>query len=145
MVANLPQLYTSTWQNHDLACLEVTPTGISRGMPRWRTPYRYRLLRLLAPSREAFALRNDNEFDQAYVAGLKAIGIEKIATVLRHLSEEHGGKPLVLLCYEDVHAGQACHRRTLARWIEEKTDQEVPELVPGMIATTPRAAEPRLF
>ena len=108
--------------------------------------YKYRLLRLLAPSKEAFALRDDDEFDEAYVAGLEEIGVEKIAASLRRISDEHGSKPLALLCYEDVHAGQACHRRTLARWIEEKTGQGVPELVSGMVSPKPHVPmQGRLF
>jgi hypothetical protein len=52
------ELYTSCWQNFDLAGLDVIPVGISRGVPRGalakRLPYRYRRLMDLAPPRDLF-------------------------------------------------------------------------------------------
>jgi Protein of unknown function, DUF488 len=129
----LPVLYTSRWQNEKLADLDVVLVGISRGTPRFKLPYRYRQLRLLAPSKETFALREDKEFDKAYVAGLEKIGVERIAEALRRLSYEQGGKPLILLCYEDVHAGEDCHRRMFADWWKQQTGQEVLEPVPSII------------
>jgi hypothetical protein len=51
-------LYTSYWQNPDLAGLDVIPVGISRGVPRGtlakRLPYRYKRLMDLAPRRDLF-------------------------------------------------------------------------------------------
>jgi hypothetical protein len=51
-------LYTSFWANVVLANLDVVPVGVSRGTPRFRVPYRYRLLRVLAPSRDVFCIDN---------------------------------------------------------------------------------------
>jgi hypothetical protein len=136
----LPQLYTSRWANKDLADLDVVPVGISRGLPRWPLPYRYRLLRLLAPRRETFALQDLNEFEQAYLAGLEELGVEKIARALRKIGYEHGGRSLALLCYENTHAGEVCHRRIFATWIEEQTGQPVPELGAGMVLSRKDAA-----
>ena len=126
------ELYTSRWANRDLVHLDVVPVGISRGVPRWPLPYRYKLLRLLAPSRKAFALQDLVEFEQAYLAGLEKIGAEKIAQALLKISHEHGGKPLALLCYENTHDGDTCHRRMFADWWKEQTGQEVPELDDGV-------------
>jgi Protein of unknown function, DUF488 len=112
----LPPLFTSRWASPLLCDLDVMPVGISRGVPRFKVSYRYKLLRLLAPSREAFEIRGDNEFDEVYVAGLEEIGMEKIAATLVRISEQHDGKPLALLCFEPV--GEPCHRRVLAGWIE---------------------------
>lgn len=141
--SDLPQLYTSRWQNRDLADLDVVPVGISRGLPRFPVPYRFRVAWLLALSREAFALRDDNEFDKAYIAGLEEISLEKISATLGRISEQHNGKPLVLCCYESV--GDPCHRRTFARWWQERTSQEVPELLPSRLPRRSDAAQQTLF
>ena len=127
------ELYTSRWANPDLAHLDVVPVGISRGVPRWPLPYRYKLLRLLAPSREVFALQDLKKFEQAYLAGLEEIGAEKIAQALQKISDEHDRSPLVLLCYENIYDGKTCHRRVFAGWWEEQTGQKVPELAPGTV------------
>ena len=111
-----------------MAHLDVVSVGISRGVPRWPLPYRYKLLRLLAPTREAFALQDLEEFEQSYLAGLEEIGAEKIAWALRKISDEHGSRPLALLCYENIHAGETCHRRIFADWWKQQTGQEVSEL-----------------
>lgn len=123
---DLPQLYTSYWSNRDLSRLNVVPVGISRGTPRFPVPYRYRQARLLAPSRETFAIRSDEEFERAYVAGLEEIGAQKIADLLLRISREEGGKPLALLCFERDR--KDCHRGQFARWFRIKTGQEVPEM-----------------
>src|SRR5215212_2148850 len=103
------EIYTSRWANKELAHLDVVRVGISRGIPRWPLPYRYRLLRLLVPSRETFALQDFKEFEQAYLAGLEEIGVDKSAWALQKISNEHSGRPLALLCYENIHAGETCH------------------------------------
>ena len=125
------KLYTSRWQNKELADLDATPVGISRGVPRWRTPFRYRMLRMLAPSREIFGIEDPEEFEVAYTAQLDEIGSEKILQALERINAEHGSKPLVLLCWE--RPGEPCHRRLWASWWFEQTGQEVPELQPGML------------
>ena len=47
------------------------------------------------------------------------------------ISDRHGGRRLVILCFEDVLAGHFCHRRVWAGWWHERTGQSVPELEPG--------------
>jgi hypothetical protein len=125
---DLPILHTSRWQNRKLAGLDVVPVGISRGTPRFKLPYRYRLLRLLAPPRETRGIVNTVEFERAYLHQLEKLGVEQIADRLERIGREHDGSPLVLLCYEDVHAGEFRHRRVFAGWWEEQTGRVVPEL-----------------
>ena len=120
------EIYTSRWANKELAHLDVVPIGISRGVPRWPLPYRYKLLRLLGPSRETFVLQDLKKFEQAYLTGLEEIGAEKIARALRKISDEHGGRPLALLCYENIHAGETCHRRMFADWWKERPARTCP-------------------
>ncbi len=135
------RLYTSRWANKDLAHLAVVPTGISRGVPRWRLPYRYRMLRSLAPSREIFGLA-EQEFTAAYRAQLDELGVERILADLARIGGEHGGRPLVLLCWEK--APDLCHRGLLAQWLEERAGIVVPELPRNIPGTSPPGQE-KLF
>jgi hypothetical protein len=57
---------------------------------------------------------------------------EIIVAGLSEVARQHPGQALCLLCFEDVHAGQVCHRRWFADWFEERYGIEVPELgAPG--------------
>lgn len=61
----------------------------------------------------------------------------QIETMLDSFTVIAGGKPLVLMCYEDVLAGEVCHRRWLAEWFKTRYDLEVPELMLGKEKTKP--------
>ena len=136
----LPQLFTSRWTSPLLRDLDAACVGISRGVPRWPLPYRYKLLRLLAPSREAFVIEDRDEFTQAYLGGLDMLGTDRIVADFVKIGREVGHKPLVLLCWEDVFAPeQWCHRRLLAGWLHEHLGVEVLELVSNAL---PRALPP---
>lgn len=143
----MPDLYTSRYANRELSRLDCVPVGITRGRPKFPTGYRYRLLELLAPSRQTFALASDEAFSQSYRTGLDEIGVDRIGGELRRISEEHHSKPLVLLCFEVVVGPRAehCHRRDLARWWFEKTGQVVPELEDGMLPEIGPPAQEKLF
>ncbi len=136
------QLYTSRWADRDLAHLAAQPVGISRGTPRFRVGYRYKLMSELAPSREAFGLDDPREFEAAYRAGLEELGLEAILGKLAKISQESGGLPLILLCYEADPAD--CHRGIAASWLRER-GVEIRELEAGMIPQREDAVEPRLF
>ncbi len=123
---DLPKLWTSRWANGELARLPFVPVGISRGVPRWPLPFRYRVARLLAPSRATFALEDDADFEREYLRELEEAGVEKIGDLLRRLSDEGGGQALVLLCHERDPA--ECHRSMFARWWQQQTGQVVEEL-----------------
>ena len=103
------------------------PVGITVGRPRF--PLSYRLAATideLAPFGLLYQHLKTEEFDQRYVRQLHRTGVAVIHDRLEEIAERHGG-PLVLLCFEDVHADQHCHRRTFARWWTERTGQPVPE------------------
>jgi len=136
------ELFTSRWASKDLAHRACQPVGISRGTPKFRTGYRYKLARELAPSREAFGLADPQEFEAAYRAGLEEIGLDAILGKLEGISKESGGLPLVLLCFEALPAN--CHRGLLAKWLREH-GVEIRELAPGEILQHENVAEPRLF
>jgi hypothetical protein len=136
------ELYTSCWQNFDLAGLDVIPVGISRGVPRGalakRLPYRYRRLMDLAPPRDLFkdwiaGTISPDEYTRVYRTHLDSLGPEEVVAQLEKKCTDNGGRPLVLLCW--CPPGEFCHRRLWADWYLENTGQGVPELgrggVPG--------------
>jgi hypothetical protein len=125
------ELYTSHWGNKELTDLAAVPIAISRGKPRWRLPYRYRVLGQLAPSREVFGIEDPNRFDEAYRRQLDELGVERVLCELGRIGAQHGGTPLVLLYWEPPE--QPCHRRVLARWLEERAGVVALELESGMI------------
>jgi hypothetical protein len=47
---------------------------------------------------------------------------------LAEVAKRHGVRRLVLLCFEDVHAGEECHRRRSTEWFEQRHGLVVPEL-----------------
>ena len=119
-------LFTSYWSNPALRKTDAVKVSISRGIPRWPLPFSYRAARLLAPSRKTFELRSDQAFEESYLAELEAAGVAKITDLLTRISDEEGGRPLVLLCWEKP--GEICHRRQFAAWFEARTGIVVPEL-----------------
>ncbi len=118
--------------------------SISRGEPRWRLPFAYRRLRALAPGDEAWRAPDRQRFEEAYTAQLEELGAERIMGDLEQISEEHGGKPLCLLCWERP-TDDYCHRWTLSAWLMEQAEVEVPELEHGMLEKRPDAPQQALF
>jgi hypothetical protein len=51
-----------------------------------------------------------------------------IPTRLGEIARRHRGQPVVVLCFEDVFAGEVCHRRWFAEWFEERYGVTVAEL-----------------
>jgi hypothetical protein len=72
---------------------------------------------------------------------------------LTQLSEKHGGRTLVLLCFENVHTKgrESCHRSIVSDWLKVRYGLEVPELSspPKTTGAKPTAAmvdtQPSLF
>jgi hypothetical protein len=86
-------------------------------------------IRELMPVGELFKLEGD-EFDAGFRQHLANVGIDRI----RERCEEVyaiGGKPLLLLCFENVQAGRRCHRITFGRWWMEQTGEIVSEVEPA--------------
>ena len=91
--------------------------GIAVGVPKWPLPYECEHYRKLAP----FGLFNKcvgEEFRQKYFKRLDGIGVDEIRNKLGEISKMHDNNDVVLLCWEDVRKGQACHRRYFAEWWE---------------------------
>jgi hypothetical protein len=99
---------------------------ITLGKPPTWFRYPYEEVRLLAPPPRVFALRDDREFAAAYEQHLNAVGVDRLRQVFERLAQKHGGKRLVLLCFES--RVEDCHRGQFAEWWEQQTGQVVPEL-----------------
>lgn len=116
------------------------PVRVTVGAPRW-FPYPYEYVPALAPygilknanlptlamRRDAFMRRLDSKRDEMLAA-------------LDELAAKYPGVPLVLLCYENVHKGEVCHRRWIADWFRERMSVIVPEI--GAPCAEPHAHEP---
>jgi hypothetical protein len=121
------KLYTSRYHSKEIAKSDAVAVSISRGMPRWSLPYALgHKVACLAPESRT---HNRRLFEESYVAQLERHGLEKIEMQLRLISEKFDGRPLVLLCWEDLSKpGEWCHRRMFAKWYEQRTGNVVAEL-----------------
>jgi uncharacterized protein (DUF488 family) len=71
-------------------------------------------------------IAGNDEFSERYLARLDGIGIVASQRRFDEISETHDGRGLVFLCFEPV--GAFCHRHLFSSWLEEQTNQRVPEL-----------------
>ena len=95
--------------------------AISRGVPRWFKGRIYDPLR--QPWKRVEAAKSgkvtNEEYERRYRA--EVLGGLDPAVVQRELGDD-----VILLCWE--RPGAACHRRTVARWLEEALGIEVGEM-----------------
>jgi uncharacterized protein YeaO (DUF488 family) len=129
------ELMTSRYGAAELiAASGGSPVGISLWGVRFKIPYTVaaRVKELTPNSKALKSLRKEeigwDEFEADYIGKLDDLGPALIRRRLESLAAELGNTKLVLLCFENVHEGQQCHRRTFARWFEDKTGAPVPEL-----------------
>ncbi len=120
--------------------VDAVMVAISRGKPRWRLPFKYRVLSELAPSDATWAAEDEEGFERSYLDQLETLGSEAILDRLAAIGD---GRPVVCLCWEKP--GEWCHRRQLADFIERETAISVPELETGMLPDRAGTPEPRLF
>jgi hypothetical protein len=74
-------------------------------------------------------IEDRGEFTARYRGRLETHGAVAIGVRLREIHEQHDGRPLALLCYEDLtQPGLYCHRRLFADWWHEQTGEVIPEL-----------------
>jgi hypothetical protein len=122
-------LFTSRYQNRGLADrLELVKVRTTVGAPRWKLPYPLERCAAVTP----YGAFGEPDWRERYVARLEEIGVEEIGRQLAAISDRHGGRDLVLLCFEDVYrdGDEACHRRAFAAWWQERTGEVVDELAP---------------
>lgn len=118
------KIFTSRYSNGP-GILEsgAVPIRITAGHPRFSLPYKLAgSIPELAPLREWFDRSN---FADLYVAKLEKWGP---AYYVERFEELGDGHPVVLLCFENVTAGEVCHRRMFAGWWIVKTGEEIEEL-----------------
>ena len=120
-------IYTSRFSNPTLKSGEYTAVRISVGTPRWQLAYTIAgEIKELMP----FGLHNvedADEFQRLYCARLERIGVDRIGRQLTKF--EALGKPVVLLCFEDVRKpSDWCHRTMFADWWLAKTGEIITEL-----------------
>lgn len=118
---------------------------VTLGRPRFKLAYDYDVVAELAPTAQIFKLKSDADFEYAYLAHLDRIGVERLRASFAEVSKRHGGLRLVFLCFEDVLAGQLCHRRMFARWWRDNTGEDVPELDPEDFGLVKPVEEGALF
>lgn len=118
----------------------LIPVRISVGAPRFALAFPLaESCPLLFPRREMLKL-GYHEYRRRFRHNLHKTGVRRIREQLEAISQRHGGKGIVLLCFEDVaKPGEWCHRTLFAEWWEQQTGIAVPEL------TADVSARPALF
>jgi hypothetical protein len=127
----IPQLKiaTSRYQAADrIARSGLVPVGTTVGNPRFKLGYVLAgRCGLIAPYGLFGKGLSESEFRDGYVARLEKSGVAAIRERLIEIAGEDA-PGVVLLCFEDVHAGEFCHRTVFAEWWEARTGEHVPEL-----------------
>ena len=121
-------IYTSRYANPELKTGNYTPVRISLGAPRWKIGYTIAgAIKELMPSGLRH-IENLEEFCQSYYERLDSVGVNKIREQIQQY--ESFGKPVVLLCFEDIRKGGEnwCHRTAFAKWWQARTGESIPEL-----------------
>ena len=125
----LQKIYTSRYSNKAITNESHVPVSISAGTPRFPLGYRtVTSIRNLAPSATLRKIEDRETFRTIYRRQLEAEGVQTIRQLFNSCAKE--GKPIVLLCFEDVRKdGVWCHRTVFAEWWQEKTGDKISELL----------------
>src|SRR5262245_31563894 len=140
-------VWTSRYSNKALARSGLVCVGITRWRPRFKLTYELKMnLTILAPSASMLAQGraghiSSRQFKARYLAQLDSVGVDRIRAALQQLQGKARG--IALLCYEDVRAGERCHRRYLADWLKSRAGLEIPELPESESLARPRCAPQR--
>ena len=122
-------IYTSRYSNPELRSGNYTAVRISIGTPRWDIGFPLvGEIKDLMP----FGLLDVEDsaiFKARYFEMLNKKGVARIKNQLQKF--ETLGKPVVLLCYEDIRKGDSnwCHRTMFAEWWFNQTGEKIFELV----------------
>ena len=113
--------------------LEVQPIRISVGIPRYYGAWARSVpcVNALAPwglIGGKAAPKSKRGFKSRYIERLEEAGVEEIRKQLAEAADQ-SGRPLALLCYENLDKSW-CHRRMFAAWWQEQTGEKVPEFKP---------------
>jgi hypothetical protein len=123
------EIFTSRYHNKIIASGKYTPIGISQGEARF-LKFTPTYLKALAPTWAMVKITDKKVYRRAYFKQLNGIDIESVKQMLEPLSN---GKPIVLLCFEDLRKPNLwCHRTMFAEWFEKQTGQKIEELEEGI-------------
>lgn len=131
----MTELYTSRYQAFRTD--QGVPVRTTAGNVRFTLGYELAATwKNLAPE-GAWLRLPKGQFRANYREKLEGQGPEKIWADVQRLSDSHGGKPVVLLCFCDLaKAGTWCHRQLFAEWWEECTQYPVRDL--QVVSATPK-------
>lgn len=121
-------IYTSRFQNKAISNIEHIPIRIARYHPRFPLPYKIEgKIEILMPTIEEFKIAKMDfiRFKKIFSKRISE-NISAIKGTLTSLQKD--GRDIVLLCYEDVNAGEQCHRRIFAEIYEKHTGIEIVEI-----------------
>lgn len=121
-------IFTSRYANPELKSCKYTAVRISLGLPKWKLGYEIAgTIEELMP-KGMFGIEDYDVFHRMYFERLDAIGPDRIREKLQKF--EKLGKPVVLLCFEDIRKGEWnwCHRNIFASWWKQHTGEVIPEL-----------------
>lgn len=106
----------------------LAPVGTTVGNPRFKLGYELAGRCGLVAPYGLFGKGHDAAtFERLYLeTRLERHGFEAIHARLAELAGDRPG--VVLLCFEDVHAGEVCHRTMFASWWKAHTAEDVDEL-----------------
>jgi hypothetical protein len=141
MTEQLPQIFTSRYFNVDLLSSDqVMPVRISLLDPvslLGELPYPLEhSVRELQPE---FRERGEwPKFSPRFWRRLDETGTERILLRLQAIAAQSPGKPLCLLCFEDVRRPQQCHRVIVSQWWYEQTGWKMPEITDAGEVLEPR-------
>ena len=100
------RVYTSRFHNKQLRDRpDLVKVAITVGKPRGPVGFEFVEFNWLAPYGRLFRIDDRGEFTVAYFQKLDRIGVAAIRKRLQEISAQHGGKDLVLLCYENLKGG----------------------------------------
>lgn len=136
------RIYTSRFHNPELTGRpDLVKVAITVGKPKWPVGFEFVELAWLAPFGKLFRIDDRREFTAAYFQKLGRIGVAAISKRFQEISAQHGGRDLVLLCYENLSKSwEWCHRQVLAQlWLRE-TGEEIVELETGIAPEPPEPA-----
>ena len=106
------------------------PVQTSLGRPKFPIDYELReQVRELMPA--GLLKLSGDQFIRRYRERLDKLDLDALRRQFATISKRHDNARVVLLCFEDVRAGQLCHRRVFADWFLERTGERIPELGRG--------------
>ena len=108
------------------------PVQTSLGRPKFPLDYElHEQVRELMPRGLFGKGLSEDEFTRGYRERLDRLDLDALRAQFDWISKRNGHKRVVLLCFEDVRAGEHCHRRDFADFWFERRGERIPEVGGG--------------